>query len=116
LESITNVDKAKKRLEHNSYDILLLKDGFIKDGTIKAASMAYAMTRPTIIITSNVFRLIYYTAWHYCSEFSNLYKISKKLISFNNGTENLLEKIRSKTDYSTKYFNEVTLEIAKNTF
>ena len=77
--------------------------------------MAYAMTRPTIIVTSTLINSVKYFLWHYFSEFSNIFKISKKLISFNYKEKNLFKKIMKKKDES-KYFNEVTAEIKKNVF
>ena len=81
-ETITDESKALPRLNHNSYDILILQDGFSKYDTVRLSTMAYAMSRPTIILCSNVFKLIYYRFVKHFSHFFRNFKVSKKLIHF----------------------------------
>ena len=115
LEILNNELKAKARLEHNSYDVLLLQDRFVGNDTLFLASMAYAMTRPCIIITSSLIRLLGYKLWLRFSVFTNKYKISKKLIAFSYKTHGLKELIEAKSANYMQFFDGVTQEIKKNT-
>ena len=81
-EFITDESRALSRLNHNSYDVLVLQDGFSKYNTIRLSTMAYAMSRPTIILCSNIFKLIYYKFVKHFSYFFRNFKVSKKLIHF----------------------------------
>ena len=83
IETISDEKMALKRLNHNSYDILLLEDNFSKFNTIRLSTMAYAMSRPTIIICNSYFKQLYYTIfWKYFSKFCRRFKTSRKLIFF----------------------------------
>ncbi len=81
VEKISDEEAAFKRLDHNSYDVLLLEDGFVKN-TLDLPIMAYAMTRPSIIICKSIFKLLYYYCWRFFSRFSRNFKLSKILINF----------------------------------
>lgn len=115
IEKIEDEDAAIRRLTHNSYNILLIQDKFSKLNPIKLASLAYAMTRPSLIVCSNIFNYVKFLAWHYLSSFSWKFKTSKKLINFNYKFEDLKSKIESLSKDYMNYFNIVNDEIKKNT-
>lgn len=114
-EVISDLDIAVERLTHNSYDILILQDGYFNIDSIKLGSMAYAMTRPTLIICNGLYSLIKYKLRKMFSKFFNRYKISKKLICINLNKEDTIYKIIYLVQNHLQYFNEVNEEIAKNT-
>ncbi len=115
LEVINDESAAKARLEHNSYDVLLLQDKFVGNDTLFLASMAYAMTRPCIVITDSLIRYAGYLSWLHFSNFTNRYKISKKLIAFSYKRKKLKELIAAKAANYMQFFDDVTQEIKKNT-
>lgn len=115
IESIICENDALKRLNHNSYDLLLLQDNFTKYGAVRLASMAYAMSRPTIIICTNIFKEFYYFIWKHFSKFSNRFKTSRKLIFFS-----LIGSKKSKLALHLiknhlQYFDTINQEISKST-
>lgn len=79
-EFITDINIANKRLDHNSYDVLVIEDAFIKNNSINLFKKAYAMSRPTIILCNSYYRYFYYTFWKHFSKWSNKFKISKEMI------------------------------------
>lgn len=94
IEFISNINIAKDRLNHNSYDILLIEDEYINRNSIVLSKMAYAMSRPTVIMCNSIFRLVYYYLWKKFAEWPNKFKISKKMIQFKyiNNISFLLDK------------------------
>jgi hypothetical protein len=114
LEFINDIDEANARLWHNSYDILLLEEKFSKEYTIELSKMAYAMSRPSIILCSNPIKLFFYKLWKSLSEFTNKYITSKKLIYFVlNGDNSIINSIVELSNHD-KYFPIVTNEINLN--
>ncbi len=113
IEKIDDESLAVERLTHNSYNILLLQDVFASCNPIHLASMAYAMTRPSIIISNKFSRFIKFKMWHYFSKFSSIFKTSKKLINFNYGFKNLDSQIEKLSSDYMKYFEKVNAEIKK---
>ena len=115
LETIIDEKEALKRLNHNSYDLLLLEDNFSKYSTIRLATMAYAMSRPTIIICKSIFKELYYFIWKHFSTFSKRFKISRKLIYFSlinsNNTKLVLFLIKN----HLQYFDLINKEISIST-
>ena len=120
LEKVTDKEIAFKRLDHNSYDVLVLQDGFVKN-ILELPIMAYAMTRPSIIVCKGFFRLLYFCFWHYFSKFSRKFKLSKKLINFaveddDNVYKNYLKQL---VVYLSKnhlnLYEKVNAEITENT-
>lgn len=82
IEYISDINTAKQRLWHNSYDILLLEEDFSKTNTIELTKMSYAMSRPSIIICKNKFKLFFYFIWKHFGDFTSRFITSKKLIFF----------------------------------
>ena len=115
IEVIEDEDEAISRLTHNSYDILVINEKFSNLNSIELASLAYAMTRPTIITCSNVLSYICYTIWHHFSRFSNRFKTSKKLIYFNYKFKNINSHIKFLSQNYAQYFNVIKEEIKNNT-
>lgn len=115
IEVIENEDDAISRLTHNSYDILIIEDKFSKLNSIELASLAYAMTRPTIVTCSNIMSYCLYTIWHHFSRFSNRFKTSKKLIYFNYKFNDINTHIDFLSKNYAQYFNVIKEEIKQNT-
>ena len=113
IEKIKDEVLAKKRLQHNSYNILILQDNFSSLDPIRLASLAYAMTRPSIIVCSNIFKYIWFRLK--LSKIYKLFKTSKKLINFNFGLNNIEDDILTYSKDYMQYFNTVNEEIQKNT-
>ena len=115
LETITDEKEALKRLNHNSYDLLLLEDNFSKYSTLRLATMAYAMSRPTIIICKSIFKEFYYFIWKHFSKFSIRFKISRKLIYFSlmnsRNSKLMLRLIKN----HLQYFDMINKEISIST-
>ena len=78
LEIINDEHDALERLTHNSYDILILQDDFSPLKSIHLATLAYAMTRPTLILCNKNLKLFKYIIWKIFSIFTRKYKTSKK--------------------------------------
>lgn len=113
LESITNEKNALQRLNHNSYDILLLQDGFSKYNTIRLSTMAYAMSRPTIIICNSIIKQVYYMLyWKHFSKFTRRFRTSKKLIFFSMNNSKHSELIKYLASNHLQYFEIINNEIA----
>jgi hypothetical protein len=105
---------ALKRLNHNSYDILLLEDNFSKFNTIRLSTMAYAMSRPTIIICNSYFKQLYYTIfWKYFSKFCRRFKTSRKLIFFTKNNSKHAEMVEHLAKNHLQYFQQINDEITK---
>lgn len=115
IEIITDIDKAIFRLEHNSYDLLILEDEYFKNQTINLVSMAYAMTRPSLIICSNIIKLFSKNLMKIFSSFFRKYKTSKKLIYFTLDNNRLNSKIEYLAKNHLQYTNIVKLEVSKTT-
>lgn len=115
LEKITSEQKAIERLTHNSYDILILQDDFSPKKSIHLATLAYAMTRPTLILCNNYISLLKYKFWKIFSTFTRRYKLSKKLIFFNHYNSNYIKLIEFLAFNHLQYFNQVNDEVKRNT-
>lgn len=114
LETIKEEKLALSRLNHNSYDILLLQDGFSKYNTIRLSTMAYAMSRPTIIICNSFFKQLYYLLfWKPFSKFTRRFKTSRKLIFFSKNNEKYSKLIKHLAENHLQYFEIINSEIAK---
>jgi len=87
------------RLYHNSYDILILQDGFSKYSSVRLSAMAYAMSRPTIILCDNIFKLLCHKFQKHFGRFFRCFKTSKKMIHF--------RKINSK-------YSSLVIDLSKN--
>ena len=113
LETITSKKQAIERLNHNSYDILLLQDGFYKSNTIRLSKMAFAMSRPTIIICDSIFKSIYYSFfWKRFSTFTRRFKTAKKLIFFSTNNSKYFKLIQYLALNHTQYFDTINSEIS----
>lgn len=84
IQFISDIQQAKKRLWHNSYDILIIQQKFTKQNTIDLSKMAYAMFRPSIVVCDSPFKLLNYTLWQFFSKFSRKYKTFKEINKFTN--------------------------------
>lgn len=115
LEFIVDERDALRRLNHNSYDLLLLQDNFTKYGSVRLATMAYAMSRPTIIICNSVFKEFYYFIWKHFSKFSKRFKTAKKLIYFSLIGSKKSKLIVYLIKNHLQYFDEINKEISKST-
>lgn len=115
LEIIINEQEAIERLTHNSYDILILQDDFSPKQSLHLATLAYAMTRPSLILCNSYLKLLMYKFWKVFSKFARKYKISRKLIFFNHYNANYIKLIEYLAFNHLQYFNEVNAEVKKNT-
>lgn len=115
LEIITKEYDAIERLTHNSYDILILQDDFSPKKSIHLATLAYAMTRPTLILCNDYISLIKHKLWKIFSSFTNRYKTSRKLIFFNHYNSNYIKLIEYLAFNHLQYFAKVNAEVKKNT-
>lgn len=115
LELISEESNALKRLNHNSYDLLLLQDNFTKYGSVRLATMAYAMSRPTIIICKSILKEFYYFIWKHFSKFSHRFKTSRKLIYFSLLKENKSKLILYLIKNHLQYFDKINKEISSST-
>jgi hypothetical protein len=115
LEIISNEEAALERLTHNSYDILILQDKFSPVNSIHLATLAYAMTRPTLILCDSKFKVFKYLIWKFLSVFARKYKTSKKLIFFKHYNSNYLDLISFLAKNHLQYFEQVNKEIKENT-
>ena len=79
-EFISDLNNAISRLDHNSYDVLVIEDDFIKNNSITLSKKAYAMSRPTIILCSSLLRYISYILWKKFDAWPNKFTISKDMI------------------------------------
>ena len=77
---ISDLNNAISRLDHNSYDVLVIEDDFIKNNSITLSKKAYAMSRPTIILCSSLLRYISYILWKKFDAWPNKFTISKDMI------------------------------------
>lgn len=115
LEIITDEKNALERLTHNSYDILILQDSFSPLNSIYLATLAYAMTRPTLILCDSYFKTFKYFIWKIFSVFVRKFKTSKKLIFFKHYNSNYLTLISYLAKNHLQYFDQVNKEIKENT-
>lgn len=115
LEIINEESEALERLTHNSYDILILQDDFSPLKSIQLATLAYAMTRPTLILCDSYFKVLKYLLWKIFSVFTRKYKTSKKLIFFKHYNSNYLDLISYLAKNHLQYFDLVNKEIKENT-
>ena len=113
IEKISNEETARERLTHNSYDVLLLQDNFI-DRTIDLTKLAYAMTRPSIIICNSFVNRVKYMLWRTFSRFSRHHKIASKLIHFADESDRKhIEQLILFLAYNhLQYFTEINKEFS----
>lgn len=88
IQFISDINQARERLWHNSYDILIIEQQFTKIHTINLSKMAYAMFRPSIVICDNIFKVLKYKFWQLISKFSRKYKTFKTINSYTKLSEN----------------------------
>ncbi len=113
-EFISKLNDAIARLDHNSYDVLIIEDDYIKDNSIQLSKKAYAMSRPTIILCSSFIRYILYLLWKTFDDWPNTFTISKKMIfikkmndlSILDNTE-LLQKCHNRLDEISKEISSI---------
>lgn len=116
IETISDEDAAIQRLTHNSYDILVIQDSFRKKHPgLSCVKMAYAMTRPSIIVASSLLSYIKLRLMHRFSKFSRRFKLSRKMININFKFKGLSDKISLLSKDYHKYFNSINKEIKENT-
>lgn len=115
LEIISEEQAAIERLTHNSYDILILQDDFCPKQSIYLATLAYAMTRPSLILCKSYIKLMVYKMWKIFSTFARKYKISRKLIYFNHYNSEYIKLIEYLAFNHLQYFNQVNEEVKNNT-
>lgn len=115
VEYISDINAANARLWHNSYDILLLEEQFSKEHTIKLSQMSYAMSRPSIILCKNQFKLFSYNIWKALSKFTNSFITSKKLIFFRNERDKRLINFINELANHHQFFDIITQEIDAQT-
>lgn len=113
IERISDESTAKERLTHNSYDILLLQDEFIKN-TIDLTKLAYAMTRPSIMICDSYLSILKYSFWRIFSRFARKHKISSRLIHFSmiNDIDEISKLIPYLAYNHLQYFKAVNSEFS----
>lgn len=112
LEKISNINDAIVRLDHNSYDILLIQESFKRKNTLYLTKMAYAMTRPSIIICNNFIIKFAYVFWKIFSSFTKKYKISKEMINVNLNNKSIINKISYLAKNHLQYFDKINAEIS----
>lgn len=88
-EVISDVEEANQRLDHNSYDVLIISEKFTKKHSIHLTKKAYAMSRPTFVICDSFLINIKYKTWKFFSKFTRTYKTYKKLVFFSSNLPKL---------------------------
>lgn len=116
LESISNIIEAKNRLNHNSYDILIIQNSFSKEHTLNLTKFAYAMTRPSIVIYDSIFSLLKAKIKRCFSKFFRKFKLTKNMIYFDieQNTKTINYKIEYLANNHLQYFNKINNEFNKN--
>jgi hypothetical protein len=115
-EILSDFNKVSERLDHNSYDMLLIQYNFARIHSIEFSKKAYAMSRPVLIICNSIIDNIICNLWKSFSKFSNKYKTYKKLVYFKNTySENSLFLINFLGKNHILFFNDVCNEIDINT-
>lgn len=82
VQFISDLEAAKARLWHNSYDILIMEQKFSKEYTIKLSQMAYAMFRPSIIVCENKWSTLLYKIKHFFLLLQHPYHTFTKINKF----------------------------------
>lgn len=80
LEYKTEIKDALERLWHNSYDILLIEHEFVKRYTIDLTKLAYARSKPSVILCQNIITSTYFNLWKKFSKMTKTCKTMKKLM------------------------------------
>lgn len=111
VEYISDIRQANARLWHNSYDILLLEEKFSEAYTIDLSKMSYAMSRPSIILCNNLFKVFCYKLWKKFSIFTNKFTTAQKMIFFAKNNDNTLLDTISDLAHHHQYFELITSEI-----
>ena len=84
-EFISDLDKALARLDHNSYDVLIIEDNFIKDNSITLS-----------ILCSSYLRYISYILWKKFDAWPNRFTTSKEMIFIKHANDlSILDNITS---------------------
>jgi hypothetical protein len=114
VEFISDIYEANARLWHNSYDILLLEEEFSKKYTIQLSKMSYAMSRPSIILCKNIFKILLYKFWKKFSKFTNKFVTSRQMIFFARTEDKDLLNTIFDLAHHHQYFDVITSEINSN--
>ena len=80
IEYKTQIKDALERLWHNSYDILLIDHQFVKQHTIDLTRLAYARSKPSVILCKNIFSTIYFKLWKKYSKVTKTCKTMRQLM------------------------------------
>ena len=80
LEYKTEIKDALQRLWHNSYDILLIDQEFVKHYTIDLTKLAYARSKPSVIMCKDIFTTAYYKLWKKFSKMTKTCKTMRQLM------------------------------------
>ena len=80
IEYKTQIKDALERLWHNSYDILLIDQEFVKQHTIDLTRLAYARSKPSVILCNNIFTSMYYKLWKKFSKVTKTCKTMRQLM------------------------------------
>lgn len=80
LEFKTGIKQALERLWHNSYDILLIDHQFVKQHTIDLTKLAYARSKPSVILCKSIFTTTYFNLWKKFSKMTKTCKTMRQLM------------------------------------
>lgn len=80
IEYKTEIKAALERLWHNSYDILLIDQEFVKEHTIDLTKLAYARSKPSVILCKNFFTAAYFNLWKKFSKMTKTCKTMRQLM------------------------------------
>lgn len=116
IEYKTKIKDALQRLWHNSYDILLIDQNFVKNHTIDLTRMAYARSKPSVILCNNVISSTYYKLWKRFSKMAKACPSMKQLmypIEDVSGPEvpNIINKIALMSHQGMNLTQQINLEI-----
>ena len=111
VERISTEEAARDRLTHNSYDVLVLDSKFIKNA-IQLTKLAYAMTRPSIVLCNSPFTKLKFNFWKLFSDFARRHHLLDKLVHFITETDfpSLETDILFLADNHLQYFNDINNE------
>ena len=80
LEYKTKIKDALERLWHNSYDILLIDQEFVNKYTIDLTKLAYARSKPSVILCNNILTTAYYKLWKKFSKMTKTCRTMRQLM------------------------------------
>lgn len=118
LEYKIKIKDALQRLWHNSYDILLIDQEFVKRHTIDLTRMAYARSKPSIILCKGVISSTYYKLWKRFSKMSKACPTMKQLmfpVEDIKGPEllQLINKVALSSHQGLNLTQQINLEISQ---